>query len=54
MPWYRLPKLFSGNRGRYLDRNDGYYFRNYNEIFRSYFWRAKDPVPHPLWSNPPE
>ena len=54
MPWYRLPKLFASNQGRYLDRNDGYYFKNYNEIFRSYFWRAKDQVPHPLWSNPPE
>ncbi|WP_204115833.1 fatty acid desaturase [Shimia biformata] len=51
MPWYRLPKLFAANRDRYLSRNDGYYFRSYRQVFRQYFWRAKDPVPHPLWSG---
>ncbi len=49
MPWYRLPQLFRDNRGRYLSRNDGYYFRSYAEIFRAYFLSRKDPVPHPLW-----
>ncbi|MCP4822416.1 MAG: fatty acid desaturase [Shimia sp.] len=49
VPWYRLPLLFRENRGRYLMRNDGYYFRSYGEVFRKYFLRRKDPVPHPLW-----
>ena len=49
LPWYRLPGLYFANREKYLNRNDGYRFRNYAEVFRAFFWRAKDPVPHPLW-----
>ncbi|MGR3321443.1 MAG: fatty acid desaturase [Pseudooceanicola sp.] len=51
-PWYRLPALYWGNRDRYLGRNGGYRYRSYAEIFRRYFLRAKDPVPHPLWPSP--
>ncbi|MEO0391032.1 MAG: fatty acid desaturase [Pseudomonadota bacterium] len=47
--WYRLPSLYRTNRERYLSRNDGYVYRSYGDIFRRYFWRSKDPVPHPLW-----
>ena len=39
-------------RERYLAVNDGYVYRSYGEVFRRYFWRAKDPVPHPLWPSP--
>lgn len=49
VPWYRLPALYFGNRARYLSRNEGYAYRSYGEVFRRYFWRAKDSVPHPLW-----
>ncbi len=49
VPWYRLPGLYWGNRQRYLSRNAGYCYASYAEIFRRYLWRAKDPVPHPLW-----
>lgn len=49
--WYDLPRLYRENKARYVDRNDGYVYRSYGEIFRRYFWRAKDPVPHPLWSK---
>lgn len=52
VPWYQLPKLFAANRDRYLGRNDGYYYRNYAEIFRKYLFKAKDPVPHPRWPSP--
>ncbi|WP_299349948.1 fatty acid desaturase [uncultured Shimia sp.] len=47
--WYTLPKLFRENRERYLSRNESYYYRSYKDIFLRYFFRAKDPVPHPLW-----
>lgn len=47
--WYRLPRLFAENRESYLTLNDSYYYRSYAEIFRRHFFRAKDPVPHPLW-----
>ena len=49
VPWYRLPALYSAGKTRYLARNESYIYRSYGEVFRRYFWRAKDPVPHPLW-----
>ena len=49
LPWYRLPGVYFGNPDRYLQRNDGYRYASYGEVFRRYFWRAKDPVAHPLW-----
>lgn len=49
VPWYMLPALYRSNRDHYLRRNESYVFRNYAEIFRRFFLRAKDPVPHPIW-----
>jgi len=51
-PWYRLPELYQANKERYLGRNGGYRYGSYGEIFRRYFLKAKDPVPHPLWRSP--
>jgi fatty acid desaturase len=48
-PWYRLPALYRQGRAHYLACNEGYVFGSYGEVFRRYFLRAKDPVPHPLW-----
>ncbi|MFD3189392.1 fatty acid desaturase [Sedimentitalea sp. HM32M-2] len=48
-PWYRLPALYRARKAQYLARNLGYAYRSYGQIFRRHFWRAKDPVPHPLW-----
>lgn len=51
--WYKLPWIYAQNKDRYLALNDGYRYRNYREIFRAYFLRSKDPVPHPLmWQDP--
>jgi fatty acid desaturase len=50
VPWYRLPALYAARRDQYLARNDGYLYRSYAQIFREHLWRAKDPVPHPLWT----
>jgi len=49
VPWYRLPALYAAERDAFLARNHGYLYASYGEIFRRYFLRAKDPVPHPLW-----
>ncbi len=46
--WYKLPALYESNMEHYQRRNDGYVFRSYADIFRAYFLRVKDPVPHPL------
>ncbi|WP_037316009.1 fatty acid desaturase [Ruegeria halocynthiae] len=48
-PWYRLPALYRHGKDRYLACNETYVYRSYAQIFREYFWRAKDPVAHPLW-----
>jgi fatty acid desaturase len=47
--WYRLPALYFANREHYLRRNDGYRYASYVEIFRRHLFRAKDPVPHPIF-----
>ena len=49
LAWYKLPGLYFANRDHYLRRNDSYLYRNYAEIFRQYLFRAKDPVPHPIF-----
>ncbi len=49
VPWYDLPGVYRSNRDHYLRRNDGYLYRSYLEVFRAYFLKAKDPVPHPVW-----
>ncbi|MEL7174203.1 MAG: fatty acid desaturase, partial [Pseudomonadota bacterium] len=46
--WYRLPALYRVRREEILRRNRGYRFGSYAEIFAAYFFRAKDPVAHPL------
>lgn len=50
--WYELPALYQSGKERYQDCNEAYVYASYAEIFRAYFWRAKDPVPHPLWPKP--
>ena len=45
--WYKLPALYRANRDEYLRRNEGYRYASYAEVFRCYFLKAKDPVPHP-------
>ncbi|TAG31438.1 MAG: fatty acid desaturase [Rhodobacterales bacterium] len=47
--WYKLPALYFSNREHYLRRNDSYLYRSYVEIFREFLFRAKDPVPHPIF-----
>lgn len=51
VPWYRLPALYAQNKARYHACNEGYVYRSYAQIFARHFWRAKDPVPHPLRSR---
>lgn len=51
LPWYRLPGRYYRNAERYRERNGGYVYRSYGEIFRRHLFRAKDPVPHPLWPS---
>lgn len=49
VPWYDLPGLYAARRDHYQRRNEAYVYKNYAEIFRRYLFKAKDPVPHPVW-----
>lgn len=48
LKWYQLPEHYRADREAILSRNDHYVFRSYWQIFRCYFLKAKDQVPHPL------
>lgn len=52
--WYRLWPLYLSQRERFVTRNHGYVIPSYGDVFRRYFWRAKDPVAHPLWRDSAE
>jgi len=47
--WYQLPALYHARKDHYLRRNGGYFYPSYRTVIARYFWRAKDPVGHPLW-----
>jgi fatty acid desaturase len=49
LPWYVMPQIYAARRDHYQQRNDAYMFRSYVDVFRQYFLKAKDPVPHPIW-----
>lgn len=49
VPWYHLPAVFRARKDHYLACNEGYWFASYVCVFKSFFWRIKDPVAHPLW-----
>ena len=51
LPWYRLPRVYQARRDALIDRKTCYFFPSYTAVFKAYFLRAKDPVPHPLWSR---
>lgn len=48
LPWYHLPAFYASHQDHFEQRNGGYCYKSYAQIFRKYFLRAKDPVPHEL------
>ncbi len=48
VPWHSLPALYTSRQDAVLKINDGYHYSTYGAVFSRHFWRAKDPVPHPL------
>lgn len=46
-PWYKLPRLFRERRDYWVALNNGYVFRNYAELFRTFGFRQKEWVDHP-------
>lgn len=52
--WYRLPGLFRERRAEWVAMNKGYVFPNYTALLRSYAFKAKEPVVHPVLRRMPE
>lgn len=51
VPWYALPDLYRARKAQYLSSNQGYRYATYADVARKYLFRAKDPVPHPLYQD---
>jgi len=51
LAWYNIPRVYKANKAAFLAQNDGYFYTNYRSIFRQYFFKTKDQVPHPIWSS---
>jgi fatty acid desaturase len=47
LAWYQLPAFYRAERVRFLLKNKDYVMKGYREIFRRYFFKAKEPVAHP-------
>jgi fatty acid desaturase len=47
LSWYRLPAFYRQRRDLFLASNGGYHFKGYREVFRRYFFRAKEQPLHP-------
>lgn len=47
LAWYKLPAYYRAERDRLIAKNNGYLMRGYGEIFRRYFFKAKEPIPYP-------
>jgi fatty acid desaturase len=52
--WYRLPKLFRERRAEWVAANGNYVFPNYFSLFKSFAFKAKEPVVHPVLRRAPE
>ncbi|MEX1034527.1 MAG: fatty acid desaturase [Sneathiella sp.] len=46
--WYRLPSLFRLHQARFLEMNQGYFYKSYLEVIRKYAFTRKEPVAFPL------
>jgi fatty acid desaturase len=46
LAWYKLPEYYRQEGTRLIDQNNGY-LMSYAEIFRRYFFHAKEPIAYP-------
>ncbi len=46
MAWYKLPAYYRSERASLIAQNNGY-LMSYAEMFRRYFFAAKEPIPYP-------
>ena len=53
LAWYALPARYRAEREAILERNGGYLYRGYGEVFRRHFLRTKEPPLHPYYHTVP-
>jgi fatty acid desaturase len=46
LAWYKLPTYYRRERESLIRQNNGY-LMSYAQIFQRYFFKAKEPLPHP-------
>lgn len=46
--WYELPAMYEAAKDDWQRRNAGYVFKSYVHLARSYLFRVKEPVAHPI------
>ncbi|WP_299483333.1 fatty acid desaturase [uncultured Roseibium sp.] len=46
--WYELPAMYQAAKSDWQRRNAGYVFKSYVHLARSYLFRVKEPVAHPI------
>jgi len=49
--WYALPGVYRAQKAKFMQRNQGYIYNSYCQLFARYFLKCKEPVPHPLWPH---
>jgi fatty acid desaturase len=52
--WYELPAHFRARRAEWSAMNGGYVYPNYLALLKSYAFRPKEPVAHPVLRQAPE
>lgn len=46
--WYLLPAIYKANREDILEKNGGFFFNGYGEVFKRFFLKSKDTPLYPL------
>jgi len=52
--WYKLPALFRSRRAEWIAENGNYVFPNYFTLLKSYAFKPKEPIVHPVLRRVPE
>ena len=54
LAWYKIPALYRAEREQMIAENGGYLMHGYGEVFRRYFFTAKEAIPYPnlTWLKP--
>ena len=53
LPWRRIPAYYQAHKARFLEMNGGYAYPSYWSVLRTYAFRTKEPLAHPLMDREP-